>query len=275
MNRRCRSQSLRYSLKEREGNKTLRSFGIWFRQKVLGKFEIPYLEVFITTKCNLRCEKCSSCIPYLKAHRDWSKEQFISDLEAVLEKTDRLYRLKLHGGEVFLNPDLPAIIEYVKKQKKILSVRLTTNGTVIPDQKILEVLRGSRVVVQISDYPLENTKRDQLVRLLEKNRIRYVCLRDQVWQDMGDFSLRSSSRYELCSIRRCTSMYDGRIHVCSRAAVMREEWKTGGMGIPVHTDRRSFRRAMRRLYKKKDDDACMHCDGDTEFAPLTEAGKQL
>ena len=50
-----RKECLHYCQKEnKKTSRFLLSFQIWFRQVVQRKFEMPYLEMFITTKCNLR-----------------------------------------------------------------------------------------------------------------------------------------------------------------------------------------------------------------------------
>ena len=61
-----RKECLHYCQKENKKiSRFQSSFQIWFRQVVLRKFEIPYLEMFITTKCNLRCKHCFNLIPTL------------------------------------------------------------------------------------------------------------------------------------------------------------------------------------------------------------------
>lgn len=79
---------------------------IWFRQVVLKKFEIPYLEMFITIKCNLRCKHCSNLIPTLNNRQNYEISTLIEWLDELFSKIDCFYRLKIHGGEVFLPPRL-------------------------------------------------------------------------------------------------------------------------------------------------------------------------
>ena len=146
---------------------------VWHRQNIEGKFELAYFEMFITTKCNLSCESCSNLIPFCKAQEHIDKKIIFDSIDNLLKKIDRLYRLKLHGGEVLLHPQLAEIIDYMGKKSKIVSLRLTTNATIIPSEKVLEAMRRRNLVVQISSYKIPNSKKKQLIELLETKGISF------------------------------------------------------------------------------------------------------
>jgi hypothetical protein len=247
---------------------------IWFRQKILRKFEIPYLEMFITTKCNLFCEACSNLIPNYKDAKHIDKETIFKALDKLMCNIDRLYRLKLHGGEVFLHPELSDIIEYVGKQNKILSFRLTTNGTIIPKQNILDLIKEFNFVIQISDYNLPNVKTNELIRILEEKHIRYVYLNNRMWRDMGGFEERESNRRHDCTISRCISLLDGNIFICSRAAMMDKQHILNSEYVSVFQDRKSFQKDLVVFYNDLSMNACLHCNGDTKYALEIPAGIQ-
>jgi organic radical activating enzyme len=259
----------RYAKKEGK-----RAAGVWFRQKILHKFELPYLEVFITTKCNLRCDKCSSLIPDLSDAEHVDRETLFKSIDKLLSNIDRLYRLKLHGGEVFLHPQLADIIEYAGGQKKIKSFRLTTNGTVTPNDEVLEAIKKNNVVVQISDYKLPNAKAADLIERLKTKDIRYAFLDDREWRDMGGFERRTANRRPDCTVARCTSMLGGNIYVCSRAAMMDRRQILQADKVTLFQDKKDFQKAIARLYTSKSSNACLYCDGDTSFATKIPAATQ-
>jgi len=194
-------------------------------------------------------------------------------MDILLDKIDRLYRLKLHGGEVFLNPELSNIINYANSLKKVKSVRITTNGTIIPTQEILDALRRSKVVVQISDYDLPNSKKTELISLFQRNGISLAYLKDQKWKDMGKVYKRDYSRFNQCSVRRCTSLFDGKIYICSRAAIMSFIEYIDDYGVDISILKTEFRQKISRLYEN-DNEACYYCDGDTKWAKTIEPGIQ-
>ena len=271
----CYKESLHYYLKNRKRGKAMLRLSVFFRQKILKKFEVPYMEMFITTKCNLKCRHCSSLIPYLEKSVNITFEEFKRDIDALLEKIDRLYRLKLHGGEVFLNPDLCAMIKYADREKKIKSLRIATNGTIIPSKEILSVLADSKVKVQISDYPAFSDKADKLEEQFSKHGIKYVRMRGQKWRDMGDGFKRQGNRFKDCTISRCTSIYKGKVYVCSRAAMIEELGYCFCDGVDLALNRNAFRRELSNLYLGMYSAACYHCDGDTEFAAVIPTGEQI
>ena len=273
MNKWIYKECLHYA-KKIKGVTAPNRFSVYIRQSILTKFEIPYIEFFITTKCNLKCKKCSNLIPSITNQVHMNFEDFANILNSFLAKIDRLYRLKLHGGEVFLHPQLSEIITFVDKQPKIKSVRLTTNGTIIPHQSVLNSLKNSKVVVQISDYNLPNTKVPELIYLLTTNNIPYAYLKEQTWKNMGDFSERETNRFYQCSMRRCTSLLDEKIYVCSRAAVMTRQGLIPDFGIPVSTNKADFQNSMNTLYSTENV-ACLYCDGDSDFSEKIIAGEQL
>jgi len=247
---------------------------IWFRQKILRKFEIPYLEMFITTKCNLCCEACSNLIPNYKDSKHIDKETIFKTLDKLICNIDRLYRLKLHGGEVFLHPELSDIIEYVGKQKKIMSFRLTTNGTIIPNQNILDLIKKFNSVVHISDYNLPNVKTNELIRILEEKNVRYFLLKNKMWRNMGGFEERESNRRRDCTISRCLSLLDGKIFICSRAAMIDKQHILNSKCVSVFQDRKSFQKNMVLFYNDLSINTCLHCNGNTKFSFEIPAGIQ-
>jgi organic radical activating enzyme len=248
----------------------------FFRNVFLPHSHIPYLEVFVTTECNLNCDKCSNLIPHLSKQYHLSADEVIRNLESILQLTKYIYRLKLHGGEVFLHPELPKLINYVLSNKKLISIRLTTNGTIIPNELILNTLAGSRIIVQISDYEIASEKIPKLLEKFNEYNIKYVYLSNRNWRDMGDFSTRESNRFFECSIKRCTSMYKDEIFVCSRAAMALKENKiSDSYHINIsNISRTEFRNSIKKLSTIANE-ACRHCDGDTKFAKSIPAGKQV
>lgn len=247
-----------------------------FRNTFFRYSQIPYLEVFITTQCNLRCIECSNLIPQLRNRDHIDADEVISNIENLLRLTSYIYRLKLHGGEIFLHPELPKIIRYLLSNKKIISIRMTTNGMIVPYAPVLEALEGSRIVVQISDYEISSNRRVALIDAFKKHNIKFVLLQKRGWRDMGDFSLRESNRFADCTIKRCTSMYRENIYVCSRAAMALKEQKiptSYHIGISNIT-RTAFKHDLQKLFANPNE-ACSHCDGDTKHAKPIPAGKQL
>lgn len=94
------------------------------------------------------------------------------------------------GGEPFLNKDLEKYIEYVAQtyDKKIGRINITTNGTVLPEQDTLDVLRRYNVNVVISDYTNAISYEDKLRKfreVLDANDIAYMLNQSLEWLEFG------------------------------------------------------------------------------------------
>ena len=268
-------ECLHYQHKIEGKDSRFQRISMLFRQKICRRFDVPYIECFITTKCNLKCKHCSNLIPYIEKRKHMPFVDFKRDLDTFLAQIDRLYRLKIHGGEVFLHPELCDIIVYADGLKKIKSIRIATNGTILPSEKVLKTLAKSKVVVQICDYPIFSEKAEQTIKMFEARGVKYVYLQGQKWQNMGEIKKRATNGFESCSITRCTSLYRGTIYVCSRAAMMEELGCHFYDGIDITSDKEVFRKEMTLLYNGGHGKACWYCDGDTEFAKEIPAGEQL
>ncbi|MDD5629025.1 MAG: radical SAM protein [Elusimicrobia bacterium] len=90
-----------------------------------------YVQFQLTGRCNLRCRPC--CVPQ---RLQGLAELPIAGIAAVAENLGRIgtTNLVLTGGEPFLRPDLPAIVEVCKR--RVPHVRLQTNGLLITEENL-------------------------------------------------------------------------------------------------------------------------------------------
>jgi hypothetical protein len=157
--------------------------------------------------------------------REISAEMCISSLKALFSAIDKVYELNIIGGEPFLHKELGAILETAVKLPKLKLISVTTNGTLLPPQDLLEKLRHPRIMVDISDYGSLSTKKAELAEILASNEIRY-SINDKTnhWHDYGDMSPRNRDYRQLrevfyqCRGSHCIALYDGRLHQCPHSA---------------------------------------------------------
>jgi SynChlorMet cassette radical SAM/SPASM protein ScmE len=97
------------------------------------------MEVSITGKCNLRCLYCFHFTSPLDVPQDLPAEEWLT----FFEELGRLAVLKvtMEGGEPFIRPDLPEIIEGLVKNRMRFSI--LSNGTLITDE-LAAFLAGTR-----------------------------------------------------------------------------------------------------------------------------------
>lgn len=171
----------------------------------MDKFRL--LSLNITTKCNLKCEKCLMHAPYVNP-------PFFADvalIETALEKAFQVYgpvkELRLSGGEVWFHPQIIEILKICEKFKSHYdTLMVITNGTYIPRADILETMSGldCGLMVRIDDYGPLSTKIPELKTVLETGHIAYETRpysEDEQtfggWLDLGDLSYVGGTEEEL------------------------------------------------------------------------------
>ena len=110
----------------------------------------PFLTLFVTSKCNLRCLHCFNW-KSLNKKDDLALEE-IKKLSLQLEDLDSLL---ISGGEPFLRDDLPKIVEFFYKNNKLNTLTIPTNGFLTEKihsqiQKILKIAEGKTVWLNFS-----------------------------------------------------------------------------------------------------------------------------
>lgn len=149
------------------------------------------VEIFLTDRCTLNCEKCIYFIPYLRKRYDTPLQQLKNDADILFSRVDFVRKLKLLGGEVFLYRHLGEYLDYLYQNygAQIGEVRLGTNGTVLPSGEILEICRRHGTIVDISDYSAALKKQYNLgecVRYFKENGIEVDVKRTgEMWLDIG------------------------------------------------------------------------------------------
>lgn len=184
-----------------------------------------------STACNLNCKHCLNFNPYAKKAyvRNW--DNIINDVDLFFSCVDHIMIFHVSGGEPMLYARVADLIEYIDKNygHKIDVLRTVTNGTVIPNEKILEKLSKCNVEVTVDDYreavPQYNDNFDKLIKKLEQYRIKYYINKVDSWIDLApertDYS--GCSEEELMKHRTecnqsCQELRDGKIYSCNYAA---------------------------------------------------------
>jgi hypothetical protein len=112
------------------------------------------LSIQITTKCSLKCKLCCTYTPYIKSPQHYSYENITNSLERFFLAFDRIGRFSMAGGEPFLHPQLPELVNFFSKySSKMNMFEIITNGTVAPDKQLLKALSGTnKMDIMVDDY---------------------------------------------------------------------------------------------------------------------------
>ncbi|MCM1038089.1 MAG: radical SAM protein [Ruminococcus sp.] len=181
----------------------------------------------VTSGCTFNCRHCVSLMPYFKEQYTYAAETIISDLAALFHGgVDYLASYYLVGGEPLLNKDLGKIIETVYKKfgERIGCIQIISNGSIIPDEHTLDILKQCHVDVRLSDYtetvPYQE-KFEQAVKTYQSAGIEYI-INKFPWVDLGfpnDIDCEWKDRQELkahmlhCSTG-CHALNDQKFYYC-------------------------------------------------------------
>jgi hypothetical protein len=172
-----------------------------FRNKVLpvllayyyGKTYMKIAQIALTERCTLKCRKCAhGCYNVDSKAEDMPLSVAFKSADSFFSHIDYISEFVLLGGETFLYSHLSEVIEYIGerygKQMGIFSI--TTNGTIIPNKKVLEACKKYNVLIRISNYskalPRLTEQYKRLGVTLENYEVEYwLGDADSGWIDYG------------------------------------------------------------------------------------------
>lgn len=148
------------------------------------------MDMAVTTKCTFNCRHCNMFIPYYQSCQNYTFEELKNNIDLFFNRIDYIGYFQLIGGEPLLNKELDKVIVYLEEnyRKQYGKLSLTSNGSIIPSDNLLEVLKKYEVVFSISDYSkviAYNKKLLCLKEKLEEYQINYKINSSLAWADFG------------------------------------------------------------------------------------------
>ncbi len=258
------------------------------------------LAIIPTLVCTLNCKLCSNYIPLFKGKEGHIPvEELIRDLDKIFEIVDYTEWLQYVGGEIFMRKDLWKLYEYSlnKYKDKFDKLILITNATVLPCEEDVEIFKkyGEHIQIQISDYGVYSYKINEIIELLEKNKIPYVVKRyhGEVqhyggWVDNTHFEDRGKTKEEIMEQHRnCGQvamrnfhMYKGKIQGCARSLLASELGKITPaerdyVDLYDETTTKEEKKEKIRHFNDEPRVSCRSCVSFLETTERFEAAEQL
>ena len=248
-----------------------------------GKLYLYHVELPVTQRCSLRCEKCSFMMPKFEHPVDYDVAALLGYMDKLFDCIDVIQIFRLLGGEPFLYKDLDKIIDKALSSPKVKTVDIVTNGTILPGADLMEHMRDPRLTLQISDYGELSRKKDEIKAACDAAGIRCV-LRDEkekTWFDAGGLEFRGRSGKELKKQMKhcgniCRSFLNGRLYYCPRASFGTKlgipDPKSDYVDFTINQPREQLRRQIYALNQREVLSACNYCNEGTEdFVPIPVA----
>lgn len=201
------------------------------------KSYVSLAQISLTERCTLKCKKCAhGCFAVNNSTaKDLTLEQVKKSADSFFCKVDFIQEFVLIGGEPLLYKQLAETIAYIgeryRSQMGIFSI--TTNGTILPDEEILDLCREHHVLFRISNYsatlPRLEAVYEKLTDTLQRHEVEYVLGKaEREWKDYGfDHVDRKAPEEELIKVfdsckTPCREVRGNRFYFCVMARSVSE-----------------------------------------------------
>lgn len=250
------------------------------RRREIGKrivdsnYYLPYIEMRITTRCNMRCKKCGHLIPcYGKAAKDMTFEEFKKHFDNLINAVSHIQILSLVGGETTLSVYLFDILRYVLDCDKVGEIRLISNGKRIPSEDLLKFIGNTRVWMHFSQYEQNAGNYPIIKQLCKKYNVNVLFYHNEpdqrYWLDYGDIKNYHNTRLRMtCMSYRCyfgfAKQYtDGKLFMCPRIS---NAYELGLLDLPdsdmleITEDVEQSRKNLAIFFSKNYSYGCRYCN---------------
>ena len=161
--------------------------------------------------------------------RKW--DELVKDIDLFFSCVDHIMLFHVSGGEPMLYKYLPDLIEYIDRKygERIDTLRTITNGTVVPENSVIERLAQCSVEVAIDDYrnavPHFKGQFEELISKFERYNVKYYVNKADGWVDLApdktDYTQLSEDRLikhrSECS-QSWQELRNGKLYSCNYAA---------------------------------------------------------
>ena len=175
-----------------------------------------------------------------------------------------------------------------KEEGKIGFIRLVTNGTICPEQEVIESLtRGTYVLVSnyetiFNDY--QRKQRDKLIEAFEKSGVTYYLVEpDFEWFDMGDCKKRKcmtkeqlQKAFTTCNFKNCTGIYEGKMYRCGRCYSLEKTLQMTSNEVEcidftkIHS-KQELKDKLYKFYCAREVTGCLYCNAPEDRVKIPVA----
>ena len=248
---------------------------------------LQHCEIVVTEKCSLKCKDCANYIQYYTKPEDISIKSIIKSFDNLLNTIDKICELRLLGGEPFIYKELVNLIKYYLENEKIEHITIYTNGTIIPNQELVDVLGNDKIVVHISNYGTISRKVNDICELFKEKGVTFYVHNYLKWKDFGGQNERNYTRerlltvYNSCFSAKCFTFYRNRLYKCPRSAhgERLKFFKNGydeSLSFESVENYGVMRKKLKCMIEREEPlTACKYCNGEGILSKEIDAGIQV
>ena len=215
----------------------------------MGKNYVDMTQISVTERCTLSCINCAHACNYVSINdNDLPLDVVKKSADSFFSVCDYVNTFVLIGGEPLLYKDLASVIDYIGEnyRERIYKIQITTNGTIIPTEEIIEKCIKWNVFFLISNYSSQIPKLElqysKLTNLLKTSGIEFALFpKETEWTDYGFESVeRDDNPIELIKVfdachTECHEVRGEKFYFCVMARSVNENMNRG-VGINDYLD---------------------------------------
>ncbi len=243
------------------------------------------VDAVVTEGCTLKCKDCSNLMQYYEEPANTHLETLIESTKNILSSIDRVFEWRILGGEPFIFKELGSYLDFLAAERKIKKIIIYTNGTIKPKQGLVEKIKASNAIVDISNYGELSRNVSGLTQVLSEYDVPFA-LKDPKWTDSGRVTPKQrlkdtelETRFFNCCTRDVITLLHGHVYRCPFSANLMnlsEKFIDESDRVYVGFNARSdIREMLIKLYKtKRFLSACDNCNGRDYTTPFVETAIQ-
>lgn len=189
----------------------------------------------LTMQCTLKCKNCNMFVPHYSEKLVYPLQTLKDEFDLLFSKVDYVFCITLLGGEPLLYPQITEFVQYLfdNYKENIGTIKIITNGTVVPKDEFFSIMKKYPVWISISDYTNQVQyagKLNQFIEKIKQYSMEYTVTKMGTWNDFyfPARQIKIDSNKCAAHMKECSPIFHGyndkKIYYCHVA------WSAEKMG---------------------------------------------
>lgn len=189
----------------------------------------------LTMQCTLKCKNCNMFVPHYSEKLVYPLQTLQDEFDLLFSKVDYVFCITLLGGEPLLYPQITEFVQYLfdNYKENIGTIKIITNGTIVPKEEFFSIMKDYPVWISISDYTNQVQYAGQLNKFIEKIKqysLEYTVTKMETWNDFyfPERQIKIDNNKCAAHMKECSPIFHGyndkKIYYCHVA------WSAEKMG---------------------------------------------